>query len=210
MCFGKPKIDDTVQKQQLAEAAAARQKEEERQARIKAGSAKIDETFSVFGDTFYNDRKNEYMNYYQPQLDEQFKSAKDELTYAFARNGTLNSTMAADKQADLLKKYDVERAGIMSQADSEIANQQSRNNAEKSSLISQLQSTGDADRVSNEALARTQQMFNNRPAYSPLGDIFGGVASAIGNVRAGQQAGQVYNTYFGTKNPRSTTTRTVS
>ena len=210
MCFSKPKVDNSIQKQQLAEAAEARQREEERQARIKTGTAKIDQVFGTFDDSFYNTRKGEYLDYYQPQLDDQFKKAQDELTYAFARNGTLNSTMAADKQAELKSKYDTEKAGILSQADTAIGEMQSRNNNEKSALVSQLQATGDADRVSNEALGRTQQLFQERPTYNPLGDIFAGVASAIGNYKAGQTQGQIYNTYYGSsRNPRSSTTSTV-
>lgn len=210
MCFSKPKVDNSVQKQQMKEAEEARKREEERQARIKAGTAKIDSVFGTFDDSFYDARKGEYLDFYQPQLDDQFKKAQDELTFAFARNGTLNSSMAADKQAELASKYDVEKAGILSQADSAIGEMRSRNNNEKSALVAQLQATGDADRVSNEALGRTQQLFNERPSYNSLGDIFGGVASAIGNYRAGQQQGQVYNTYFGSsRNPRQATTTTV-
>lgn len=210
MCFSSPKIDNSVQRQQQAEAEAARKKEEERQARITAGTAKIDQTFGQFDNNFFNARKNEYMGYYQPQLDEQFKGAQDDLTFAFARNGTLNSSMAAQKQADLQSKYDVEKAGILSNANSVVDDMRSKFNSEKSTLVSQLQATGDADRVSNEALARTQQLFNQRPQYSALGDIFGGVANAIGNYQAGSTAGQTYASYFGTKNPRSSTTKTVN
>lgn len=210
MCFSKPKVDNSVQVQQQQEAAEARAREEARQARVNAGTAKIDEVFGTFNDGFYDARRGEYLDYYQPQLDEQFQKAQEELAYAFSRNGTLNSSMAAEKQAELKSKYDVEKAGIISQADSAIGEMRSRNNSEKSALVAQLQATGDADRVSNEALGRTQQLFNERPSYNALGDIFGGVASAIGNYKAGQQQGQVYNTYFGSsRNPRQATTTTV-
>lgn len=271
MC-SKPKVDNTIQVQQLTEAAEARFREQERQARIKAGSAFIDDLFDGgiagdgrlaedatydpartyytasgdvwrpldpaeifrntntgtykaptaeeqfaemlkngglftgtrevrgFDDAFYNDRKNAYLGYYQPQLDDQFKQASDQLTYALARAGTLNSTIAADKQADLKKKYDTQRAAILSQADADVAQQKSRIANEKSNLVSQLNATGDVDRAANEALARTQQMFNEKPAYNPLGDIFAGVAAGIGNYYNARQNTNLYNSYFG---PRS-------
>jgi hypothetical protein len=212
MCFFKsPKTDNTIQLQQQQEAEEARAREAERQARIAAGTDKINETFSVFDDAFFGQRKDAYLGYYQPQLDDQFNSAKEDLTFALARAGTLNSSMAGEKQADLLNRYDVERAGLLSQADNENAAARSRFQNEKSALVSQLNATGDADRVSNEALARTQQLFQERPAYNPLGDIFSGAAGAVGNFMQGRQAGQTVNAYTGSApSARGSTTRTVN
>jgi hypothetical protein len=41
MCFGSPKVDTTIQEQQLEEARLARQREEERTARIQEGYLQI-------------------------------------------------------------------------------------------------------------------------------------------------------------------------
>lgn len=200
MCFGGgPKVDDSIQRQQMAEAEAARKKEEEREARIKTGTAKLDTQFAGFDDNFYNGRRNAYTGFYQPQLDDQFGQARDQLTYALARAGTLNSTLAADKQADLTKKYDVQRASILSQANDQVSAQQSRIGNEKSALVAQLNATGDADAVSNQALSRTQQLYQEQPAYNPLGDIFSGVAAGIGNYVNNQNNTNAYNSYFGGK-----------
>lgn len=179
------------------EAEAARKEEEARQARIKAGMDKLDDAFSQFDDDFYNGRKSAYLDFYTPQLEDAYKKGQDELTFAFARNGTLNSTAAADKFADLLKDYEVNKASIASQADADVTNLKSRIAGEKSSLASQLNATGDADRVSNEALGRTQVLFNERPTYNPLGDIFTGVANGVGNYAAYNRDQSIYNQYFG-------------
>ena len=211
MCFGSPQADDTIQKQQLAEAADALAREDARQTRIKTGTETVNKNFSVFDDAFYAKRKGEYMDYYQPQLDDQFKTARDQLTYSFARNGNLNSTAAADKQSALQKSYDNERASLISQAGSDVASTQNKINTEKSAVLSQLQATGNADQASNDALGRTQQLFGQKPAYDSLGDIFSGVVGGIGNYNAGANAGRVYNSYFGgTKNPRSSASTTVN
>lgn len=197
MCFGSPKVDTTIQEQQLEEARLARQREEERTARIQEGSNRLDTQFGMFDDSFYGGRTQSYLDYYQPQLDDQFKNARDQLTYALARAGTLNSTLAADKTANLTKMYDTQRGAITSQALDATNQQRARINAEKSSLVAQLNATGDADRVSNEALARTQQMYGETPAYNPLGDIFAGVAAGIGNYVNAQNNSATYKTYFG-------------
>lgn len=269
MCFGGgPQVDNTVQRQQLTEAAEARWREEQRQNRVNAGMGYLDSIFgggtmgadklgkdavfdpnatyymksgeawtplgksdvwqdgsnlgdfqlpdaqkqfqealkngllysgtkeaTGFNDDFFDQRRNDFLGYYQPQLDDQFGKARDQLTFALARAGTLNSTLAADKQGDLSSQYDVQRGSILSQADADVAAQRARINQEKSGLVAQLNATGDADRVSNEALARTQQMFNERPTYNPLGDIFSGVAAGIGNWHNAQQNRNAWNTY---------------
>jgi hypothetical protein len=40
-------------------------------------------------------------------------------------------------------------------------------------------------------------LFQERPAYNPLGDIFSGAVGAVGNYMQGRQQGQAVNTYFG-------------
>lgn len=197
MCDFGPKVDTTLSDQMTAEAAAARQREEERQGRITTGMADLDTQFGAFDDSFYDQRKDSFLGYYTPQIDDKFSDAKDQLTYALARAGTSNSTMAGDQLGKLLKAYSSEQAGILSQADADGANVKSRIGAEKSSLTAQLNATGDASRVSNDALGRTQQLFAETPVYSPLGDIFGGVANGIGNYAQAQREQQLYRTYFG-------------
>jgi hypothetical protein len=181
----------------LAESAAARATEEARQARIKSGLTKIDQTFQPFDDTFYNGRKTAFLDYYKPQIDDQLKDAKDKLTFSLARNGTLNSTMAADQTGKLQKSYADNWASIVSRADGDVNNLKSNVANEKTALVQQLNATADADRVSNDALSRTQQMFQSRPEYSPLGDIFAGFGDSFSNYAAANQNRQVYDTYFG-------------
>jgi len=273
MCFSKPKVDNSIQVKQQAEALEARRGEEARENRIRSGTGMIDGIFSGgtvgdgvlapgtaydpnttyytgggdawqpnqtpnpngdelesadkqfarmlkggglysgtkqvtgFDDAFFGGQRDAYMDFYQPQLDDQFGQAKDQLTYALARAGTLNSTLAADKSADLTKKYDVQKASVLSQANDQVAQNRSRINNEKSALVAQLNATGDANRVSNEALSRTQQMYNEAPAYNPLGDIFSGVAAGIGNYVNARNDVNAYNSYFG--NGQSRNARTV-
>lgn len=207
MC--KPKVDNSIQIQQQREAEEARKREEERQARIKAGTTAINDNFSLFDDAFFDTRRQTYLDYYQPQLDEQFTKAQQDLTFALARTGNLNSTAAADKQSELLKKYDAERGSLLSQAEADVASAQSQIANEKSALVSQLNATGDSDQISNEALSRSQQLFQAKPSYNSLGDIFSGITSAIGNYSAGNKAGQQYNAYFGNNNARASSPTTT-
>lgn len=199
MCFAKPKVDTSIQKQQSREAQEARAQEEARQARIRAGSAKVDQTFAGFDDNWFSGKRQEHMDFYQPQLDDQFKDANEQLIYALSRAGTLNSSIAADKQADLSKRYDLQKATILSQANDSSNQMRGQVQGEKSNLLAQLNATGDADRVSNDALSRSQQLFQAAPSYNPLGDIFAGVSAGIGNAAAAGQSRNQFNTYFGNR-----------
>lgn len=192
MCFA-PKIDNTIQKQQLKEAEEARAREAAREARIKSGSEAVTNQFNQFDDAFYGKREQAYMGYYQPQLDDKFADARKQLTYAFARAGTLNSTAAADKNADLTKQYGTQLAAIQSKAQGEADNLRTQVQGSKSSIISQLNATGDADAASNAALASTKQMYNSVPSYNPLGDIFAGIATGIGGMYNANNQQQILN-----------------
>jgi hypothetical protein len=198
MCGKKPKVDDSIQREMLADSREARAREEARQERIRQGTGRVDETFSQFNDDFFRGIRDNYMDFYQPQADEQFRRAGDQLSFGLARAGTSNSSIAARNQADLTTRYNDTLASLLSQATGEADRQRSRVQGEKSSLVSLLNATGDADRISNEALARTQQLYQERPAYNPIGDIFGGFAQGLGGAMNTINQRRAYNAYMGT------------
>lgn len=204
MC-SSPKVDRSGQQQAQQEAAESRAREEQRQGRIRAGTQRVDQTFSGFDDGFYNQRRDAFMGYYQPQLEDKFKDAREQLTFGLARAGTLRSSAAADKQTRLGQDYELQRAGIASKADGDVSQLRSRVSAERSALVSQLNATGDADRVSNEALARSQILQQDRPSYDMLPDIFGGVATGIGGAFQNYNQNQTGASGLGARNPRSST-----
>lgn len=186
MCFGGgPQRDDTALRMQQAEAAEARAREERRAARIREGSQQIDQQFAKFDDPFFAQRREAVMNFYQPQLDNQFTRARENLTNTLARSGLVNSSIAGDRNSQLLQDYDTQRAGVLSRATGEENSLRSRVNSERSALVSQLNATADSDRAANEALARTQTIAQIQPSYDMLPDVFGGVAQGIGSIMSG-------------------------
>lgn len=190
MC-SSPSVDTSVQDAQLEESRQARLKEEERQARINAGTKSITDQFSQFDDAFYGKRSTAYQGYYQPQLDDKFAQARKDLTYALARAGTLNSTAAADKNALLSKEYAQQTAAIQAKAAGEADTLRTSVQNNKSTLVNQLNATGDADTAANAATAATKQIYNQVPAYNPLGDIFSGFAAGIGGLAQSYQNAQI-------------------
>lgn len=200
MCGGSPSVDNSIQREMLADSRAARRKEEEREARIREGTAAIDQQFQRFDDTFFDTYQNQFMDYYQPQLDDKFSDASDDLTYALARAGTLNSSMAADGRADLNTAYDDARAGVLSEAVGARSDMQNRINNERSSLVSVLNATGNSERAANQALSRSRNLFEAQPEYSPLGDVFAGATRGYGAAAYGQQQQDTIDYYNRNRN----------
>ena len=191
----QPEVDTTYVEQQQADAEEARDLEAERQQRIKDGKVSIDNNFSKFNDNFYNGFQNSFMDYYQPQIDDQFADANKALDFHLARTGTFNSTNAADSRADLTSAYDNALAGVTSNAANQTSSLRGRVDNEKSTLVSTLNSTGDSERASNEALSRSQNLFATTPEYNPLGEIFAGLTSGWAAANYGNRQQDIYDSY---------------
>lgn len=153
------------------EAERARADEEARQARIRQGTADINTTFGQFDDNFFAGIRNSFIDYARPQLDEQYNDAREGLTYALARSGTLDSSMRGEQTADLTKRRDLGLQDITDQGRSYEA--EARGNVERArgDLVSMLQATGDAQGAANSALSRAA-ILATPPSYTPLGQLF--------------------------------------
>lgn len=164
-----------------------RQQEQDRQAAIRKGTASIDDTFSQFDDSFYDQQRQAYLDFAQPQLEDQRAGASRELVYSLARSGQLEGSARAQQQSELQKLYDLESQNIADKAlDYE---NKSRTNVEnaRSDLISTLNATGDATGAANSALARSAAL-SQPEAYSPLADLFTSYTNALGTSAAAERA----------------------
>jgi len=159
-------------------AAEQRRQEEARQARVREGKDAIDTSFAQFDPAFFEGRSNAYLDYANPQLEDQFKGATRDLTLALARSGLLNSSAKARRFGDLKKDYDMQSRSIADKAN-EYANQ-SRSSIEsaKTDLYSQNQNIADPTLAASSAAARAASL-TELPAFSPLGALFAGVTEGI-------------------------------
>lgn len=169
------------------EASLARAEEEARQKRIREGTASINNTFGQFDDGFFGDIRDAFVDYAQPQLDDQFRKAGEQNTYNLARSGTLDSSMRGQQNADLQKQFDIQRQDVVDKA--RAYETEARNNVEKArgDLISMLQVTGDATGAANSALSRAATLAAP-PAYSPLGQLFQDSTAILGQQMAAERA----------------------
>lgn len=179
------------------QANIARYEEQQRQEAIRQGTANIDSMFnSQFTDDYFKKQGQNFLDYANPQIEQQYADAKKELTYSLSRSGLLDSSVRADKEAELQKKYDLNKQQIADQALSYSTD--ARNNVEKSrsDLIALLNATGDAQGAANSAMSRATALSQPQ-AYSPLTQLFGDFTSALGTQAAIEKANAMSSAYGG-------------
>lgn len=154
------------------EANIARANEMTRTANVAAGTQNVNNIFdSQFTPDFFNTQRQAYVDYARPQLDEQYARTGRDLTYSLTRSGNLDSSTRGEQFGQLQRTYDTGSRAISDQANN-YANQ-TRDAVEqaRSSLISNLNSTGDAAQAVNSATNRARAL-SATPGFSPLGDMF--------------------------------------
>lgn len=184
------------------EAEAARADEAARQKAIREGTTRVNSIFdSQFNDDFFTGRRNAYLNYAGPQVDDQYGDATKKLTFSLARSGLLDSSVRGQKVGELQKTYDLTRQQVGDQA---LASEgDARNSIEdaRANLISTLNATGDTQGAVNSAMTRAS-VLSKPAAYSPLTNLFADFTSTLGtqaaleraNAYSGGQTGVRYNT----------------
>lgn len=177
-------------------AADARAAENERQARTTEAIGRVNETFGQFDDGFFGRQSQAYMDFANPQAEDQYGRARRDLIFALARAGTTNSSTAARRLTDLERDYGLRRQEIADQARGYA--QETRANVEqaRSNLIAQAQATGDASVAANSALNEANRL-RATPTFSPLGALFVNTAAGIGAARNAQDAESVRAAFRG-------------
>lgn len=184
------------------EAAQARADEAARQTKIREGTANVNSIFdSNFNDDFFNKRRDAYLSYATPQLEDQYGDANKQLTFSLARSGLLDSSVRGEKLGDLQKLYDTQKQAV---ADKALGYETgARNSVEdaRGNLISTLNATGDAEGAAKGALARSAAL-SQPDAYSPLGQLFTDFTNGLGiqaaQERAAAASGGAYKPAYNT------------
>lgn len=142
-------------------------------------------TTAGFNNDFFDARKQAYLDYADPQLQNQYRDANRQLTFSLARSGLLDSSARGEKLGDLQKLYDTQKQAIADKALSYETG--ARNSVEdaRANLIQTLNATGDAEGAANSALARSQAL-SQPDAYSPLGQLFTDFTNGLG-IQAAQE-----------------------
>jgi hypothetical protein len=154
------------------------------------------QTTGGFGDDFYNNYKNAYLNYYMPDEARQYSEAQRDLTYNLARAGTLNSSTAADKAGDLAYNDANARATIQANANNAVGQLQSSVQGQKQDLINQLYSTEDPTLTANLAQSAANATKLATPTLTPAAALFTPALTAAGAAASSYLS--PYSAYTGT------------
>lgn len=182
--------------------AEARRREEERQARIRQGMANISRIFEPYNDAFFNKRRDAYVAYATPQLEQEASDAGLRLSAALSRSGALQSSEAVKRQARLSRDYQLQRQSMVDKGVS-LANQgrQDIENA-RSSIISDLYATADPAAAAQASIARTK-IASQDPSFDPIGNLFQDITKGL----ADWQESRAYARGFSSTAPGATTGR---
>jgi len=157
----------------------AAKREQQRQNNIKAGYDQIQQIFGGFNDDFYNTRSTAYTDYAQPQLDKQYEEAVKQLTFALARNGRLDSSVAGEQRAKLQEDYDTQKTALADRALSYGKDARTAVEGSRADLVSLNSNLANPATIANEAqnrLAGLQAM----PNFEPLAPLFVNIGEGLG------------------------------
>jgi hypothetical protein len=204
MCFGGGgnsgasnlnAANDAATQANLQLAQQQRADELARQANVNSSIDAINKQFSGFDNNFYNNLGQNYLSYYQPQLNQQYGQTQQNDLFQLARQGIVNSSGAAKVYGDLARDAGNQNIALQSQANNYI--QQARGEVEnqRNALINQATATANPTAAANAATnaVGALQMIQPAGGYSPLGGLFntfsGAAANGIQNYAYGNQGG---------------------
>lgn len=204
---GATRYEAQTEERAKADAAKAAQEEADRKAAITSGRASVDNAFGAYDDGYFGDIAKTMMAFYQPQIDDQYKEAGNQLTYKLARQGISKSTAAVNERAKLEGDYSTRKAEIQSRAGDAVRSAKDNVAGAKNTLYNYAETAADPAKVSAEVINQTGRLNSFQPELTPLGKIFNDYATpvlnAAGTALAGYSRGgsSVYGSQNTSKEP---------
>lgn len=146
--------------------------EKAREGSINTGMANIDKDFSGFDSNFYKGVDQDYKNYATPQMMGQYLTTKNNLSYALARNGLLNSGAASQRNESLSNELSRQESNIANAGQDQANQMQAKVQDAKGNVTNQLISSGNPT-VANEQAQEATAGLRAPTAFQPLGNAFG-------------------------------------
>lgn len=140
-----------------------------------------------FGDSYFKNRRDAFVNYATPELESQYADAQKQLTFALARGGNLDSSTRGTKAGELQKLYDTNKQGIADKALSYETQARTAVEGARADLIGTLNATGDAEGAAQSALARSTAL-SQPVAFDPVSQLFANFTGTLGAQAAQERA----------------------
>lgn len=170
--FGKPEApDDSYEK--------ALQREQERQERVDRGLENIEEVFSQYDQDFYDSTQDAYLDYYQPQLEDQYKKGLQELQFALARSGRLNSSSTdVQKKAQAAQDMELQKQDLADKAIDAASQAEADVLGAKEKMVRLNQTNADPELAASLSASQAS-VLNQPPAYDQLVDVFSNITEGL-------------------------------
>lgn len=143
------------------------------------------------GPSIYDQREQDYLNWANPQVSQQFGDADRQLQFQLARMGHAGgSSSSIDRTGRLQDDYTLERANVADRG-VDLGNQARQQVAdERSRLMGLLHSTGDPSAVQGQ-LGTVIDSIRTAPAFNALGPMFQNATAGLGSYLDGARFGQM-------------------
>ena len=151
--------------------AGAAQMERARQSRVRSGMADIDRNFAGFNPAFYDQAKKDYTAAVTPGVMKDYQTTRNNLTYALARSGNLNSGTAIDQNNSLSNELSKNESVIANNAQGRSNEVQGEVNTQRGQLVQQLESSSDPAAINAQSTAAASQI-RAPSVIQPLGNLF--------------------------------------
>lgn len=145
-------------------------------------------TGGQFGGDFFTDARQEFLDFYNPQLEDQFDQAKRKTSLGLASRGQLESSAGARRFGDLLDRYNQQRQQIAGQALDREQGLLSDFEQSRANLIQQNRASADPSAAATSAAAATGRL-QRQPTLSPLGATFADLINTGARGVAAERAG---------------------
>jgi len=163
---------DTPEYESAAEAEARRQ------LKVDAGLKEIEKVFEQYDQDFYDKSQDAYLDYYEPQLEDQYKKGLRDLKFALARGGRFGSSTEVDKKAKAAQDLGFQKSELASGAIEAADKSQAAVNAAKKDLTQLNQMNANPQLAAS--LAQSQAGILNQPQkYDQLLDVFGNITEGL-------------------------------
>lgn len=158
--------------------AEARRREMERQTKIRTGMMMIDRIFQPYNDDFFNKRRDAYVAYASPQLEQEASDAGLRLSAALSRSGALQSSEAIKRNARLRRDHQIQRQAMVDRGTA-MGNEGRRDieNA-RSSVVADLYATADPAAAAQASVARAK-IASQDPSFDPIGRLFQDITTGL-------------------------------
>lgn len=173
-------------------AGRARDAEEERQRKLDSGMKSINDAFGTskgFTPEFYDKKAKDYSAYYGPQVDQQYKDAREQLLFGLQRAGLVRSSAGAKSFGVLDREKGTRETEIASNAADYAQQVRKQVEAAKSGVIAQLYATTNPQAAASAATNAANLVATGGNKFSPVGDLFGQVAGLAATSNTAQAYG---------------------